>query len=339
MSALRGAILGFGRVAEAAHAPAWREAAGFSVAAVSDPDPARRAAAEAALPGARVYASAAELLRREKGLDFVDVAAPPFLHAELAGLALSAGLHVLCEKPLVLSRAEFEPLREEARRRRLALFCVHNWKHAPLFRRLKEVLDSGAIGRVRHVDLHVLRERPAAVAAPTGNWRTDKRLSGGGILVDHGWHQIYLLCWLLGRSPLRASGLLRRPEPSAAEEEALCLLEFPEASATLYMTWRAARRGHRGAAYGERGSVELHDDRLVVTGADPAPQTFEFGEPLSAGSAHPTWFADALPLFADAVRDPKTGAGAENLAEAEACLRVIETLYSPLRPRAEEARA
>jgi predicted dehydrogenase len=338
VSALKGALLGFGRVAEAAHAPAWRGAAGFVIAAVSDPDPQRRAAAEKALPGARTYASAGELLKRERGLDFADVAAPPFLHAELAGLSLARGLHVLCEKPLVLSRRDFDALRSEAERRRLALFTVHNWKHAPLLRRLREILRSGALGRLRHLELHTLRSRPAAVASASGNWRTDAKLAGGGILIDHGWHQLYLLHWLIGEAPLRASGLLRRPKPGAAEEEALCLVEFPSASAALYLSWRAERRAHWGVAYGEGGSAELKDDRILLARGDSPPQTFSFPEPLSAGSAHPEWFADTLIEFAAAVSYP--AARAENLAEAESCLRIIESLYEAERaPRRIEAAA
>ena len=106
MKKYRGAIVGFGKVAEQAHVPGFRLAPGFEIAAVVDPSEERRAQALAALPGARAYADFAAAAEAEAKLDFVDVAAPPRFHAPVVTQALSRGLHVLCEKPLALDLAE-----------------------------------------------------------------------------------------------------------------------------------------------------------------------------------------------------------------------------------------
>src|SRR2546426_11982644 len=98
---LRGAIIGVGNVALAGHLPAWLERSDVSIVAASDPREGGRARLESLAPGIRWYDSALELLGRET-LDFVDVCVPPALHAEISGRALERGLHVLCDKPLVV---------------------------------------------------------------------------------------------------------------------------------------------------------------------------------------------------------------------------------------------
>ncbi|MBI5596131.1 MAG: Gfo/Idh/MocA family oxidoreductase [Elusimicrobia bacterium] len=330
---LRGALVGFGRVAEDAHLPAFRASPGFVVAAVVEADPRRRKAAAAALPGARLYASLAELAADGPGLDFVDIATPPWLHAPLAKEALEAGLHVLCEKPLALREADLDALAAAAEAGGRALVCVHNWKKAPLLAKLKELLDAGAVGDLRYAEWQVLRTEPAKDAG--GGWRTDPARSGGGIVMDHGWHAFYLLCWLLGRRPTSASALLA---PAArSEEEATVLAGFGALSAVVHLSWRAPRRGHRGEFRGSRGAVEVQDDALVVRLADGSESRFVFAEPLSKGSAHPEWFRGTLADFADAVRDPRARAAA--LEEARDAMRLVELCYASAPARGARRRA
>lgn len=321
---LKGALIGFGKVAEAAHLPAFRASPRFSLEAVVEADAARRQAAAAALPGARVYATLPELLARERGLDFADVAAPPWLHAPLALEALGAGLHVLCEKPLATTPEDLDALGAAARKAGRALFCVHNWKKAPLISRLKELLDAGAAGPVHEAHWHVLRTQPAADAG--GGWRLDPARSGGGVVMDHGWHAFYLLSWLLGRRPTSAHAVLT-PAPRV-EEEASVLADFGGVPASVRLSWRAPARGHWGLFRGPEGSIELSDDRLVLRRG--GAETFHaFREALSAGSAHPDWFRDLLPDFADAVARPEARAAA--LEEAADAMRMVSLCYGAAR--------
>lgn len=322
---LKGVLVGFGKVAESAHLPAFRGNPLFTLEAVVEADPARRQAAAAAVPGARVYASLSELTARERGLDFADIAAPPWLHAPLALEALGAGLHVLCEKPLALSEPELESLAAAAAAADRALVCVHNWKKAPLIARLKELLDAEAAGPVREAHWHVLRTKPAADAG--GGWRLDPARAGGGVVMDHGWHAFYLLAWLLGR---RADGAHALLSPAArAEEEASVLADFGGVPAAVRLSWRAPARGHWGLFRGPEGSIEMGDARLVVRRGD-AVTTHAFAEPLSAGSAHPEWFRDLLPDFADAVARPAARAAA--LAEARGAMLLVSRCYGAPAP-------
>ncbi|MEK7744617.1 MAG: Gfo/Idh/MocA family oxidoreductase, partial [Elusimicrobiota bacterium] len=338
-------LLGFGQVAEDAHAPAFERGPGFSIVAVADPAPKRLAAARARFPRARAYPSPEALLDSESGLDFVDIAVPPFLHAELAMRALRRRLHVLCEKPLALTARDFESLRAEAARQKKALFPVHNWKHCPQFSALHALLREGAVGEPRHLQLHALRRRPASVRSGS-NWRTDRGRAGGGILVDHGWHNLYLACWLMDRAPRSASAFLNFPGhasggrhqslgggtssgyPSVAEseDEAVCLVRFEAASAVLVLSWRAPVRGQWGVVYGSSGSVELLDDALLLRRGEDPPQTIRFPEKISASSAHPEWFSGTLRDFRSAAAKPE--ARCAELEEAGHCAALIESLYA-----------
>ncbi len=329
---LKGALIGFGKVAENAHAPAWQKEKGVSLLAAADASPERRAAAEKTFPGIRTYADFERLLEEETDLDFVDIATPPHLHAAQCRLALQKGRHVLCEKPLVLNKKDFTSLRDTAQKQDRALFTTHNWKHAPLFIKLRSLLDADAIGAVRHMQWHTLRSRPAAAASKAkSNWRTDKKLSGGGILIDHGWHAFYLITWLLAAAPKTASGALRfdggtvAAKKSSAENEATCLVEFPDSSAVVHLTWNATRRAHWGVLEGARGTIEILDDRLRVLQGRETSHTYVFPHPLSHGSAHPEWFSTMLGDFRAAIANRRRRS--HNLKEAEHCIDLIERIY------------
>src|SRR5918992_3035960 len=150
---LRGAIIGLGNVALEGHLPGWIARDGIEIVAVTDVEGARRAEAAGRVPGARWFDSA-DALMAASGLDFVDICTPPSSHAPLIERALSRGLHVLCEKPLVRSPDELDAVRRLAAARRRIVHTVHNWHHAPIVRRTAELVREGAVGRVTRVTWH-----------------------------------------------------------------------------------------------------------------------------------------------------------------------------------------
>ncbi|MDA1236736.1 MAG: Gfo/Idh/MocA family oxidoreductase, partial [Acidobacteria bacterium] len=106
MEPLKIALLGLGQAAQNIHLPALRGLGEqFEVVAVCDPDAAAREAAHAAMPGAKGYADAPELIRAG-GIEAVVISSPPSEHCDQACAALAAGLQVFCEKPLAMTLAE-----------------------------------------------------------------------------------------------------------------------------------------------------------------------------------------------------------------------------------------
>jgi predicted dehydrogenase len=159
---LRGAIVGYGFIMEKGHVAAYGERAermraegrtpDVEIVAVADVCRERREAAAKRFPGVRTYSDFLELVDAEAGnLDFVDIATPPAKHAAVARAALGRGLHVLCEKPLATTIADARDMLDSALAAKRVLFPCHNYKHAPVIRSVRRILESGAIGRVHLV--------------------------------------------------------------------------------------------------------------------------------------------------------------------------------------------
>lgn len=324
---LRGAMIGCGNVAANGHLPGWLSRRDVAIVAVADTNPARQAEMAVRLPQARWYESADALLAGE-ALDFVDICAPPATHAGLIRSALTRGLHVLCEKPLVCRMDDLGDLARMAEEADKALYTVHNWHHAPAIRFVRDLLRKGTIGAVRHCGWEVLRTKPAvAGGGGGGNWRLDPAMAGGGILVDHGWHAFYILHGWMGEAPVRVSARLetRRHTGFPLEDTAAVQCEFARATGEVYLTWAADERRTRAEVLGARGAIHVEDNAVVLREAGPrgAERRWTFPSALSDGSHHPDWFGEVAGDFVAGVRD-KTFRSA-NLAEAFLCVALLTT--------------
>jgi predicted dehydrogenase len=338
---LRGAIVGFGFIAEKGHLPGYRGATThrFDIVAVADGCPARRALAKQLIPGVRTYADATSLLAAERGqLDFVDVATPPSEHAAIAKTALEAGLHVLCEKPLTTTTADAEMLLATAERCERVLYPSHNYRHAPVVRAVRELLDEGAIGRVHLITLDTFRTTHArGVADWRPDWRREHRWAGGGIAMDHGSHTFYLAFDWLGAYPTALSATMAVPDQGGqggghdTEDTLSCQVRFPGGTAIASLTWRAGLRRVHYSLHGERGAILVHDDDIeVVRQRD--------GKPLSEkrsiksdwmDASHSEWFASLFDRFAVAIEtDQYVGRDATDALE---CVRLIQAAYESAR--------
>ena len=384
---MKGAILGVGNVAVNGHLPGWRERRDVEIVAAADVREEGRAALAQRLPRARWYDSVDALLAAEK-LDFIDICTPPAFHASAIASALDAGVHVLCEKPLVLSSGELARLSALARERARVLATVHNWRHAPVLLRVTELVRSGAVGSVSSVRWETLRDRPAAASGQADNWRVDPAVAGGGILVDHGWHALYAIQQWISGEPERVSARLesRRAGKSDIEDTAEVVLEYPDLPchseerndeesapaaaesrgrslaslgmtkgeetpgmsnsgekrgtstkgirAEIFLTWTADERANRVTLQGSGGALVI--DGRVLEIRDPFGEVGsreELPGALSEGSHHPDWFRGVLEEFLGEIRDPSHRG--RSLAEAQRCLRWIETAYESGRRRGE----
>lgn len=280
------------------------------------------------MPGVHLYEGTAELLSVERELDAVIVTTPPLYHADAVLAGIRSGLDVLCEKPLTLDPEALAVIRTESASRGRVVYTVNNWAFSPQWSRLLETAASGALGALRHVEIRVLRTKPSVSALP-GDWRKDPAVAGGGILVDHGWHNLYLLRRLLGPGVRLVSAVLQ--PAGAVDELATALFEAPGATGTMHLSWRASERSNSALVVGEKGSAELRDDVLVVR-AGGTEDTVRFPAKLSAGSAHPEWLEAMWPAFEAERAGSARGA---SLDEASFCLETIRAAYA----RREAARA
>jgi predicted dehydrogenase len=323
-STLRGAIIGFGNAAVNAHLCGWRKSDCFRIDAVVETQPERVALARELLPKARIHASMKDLLA-ENCLDFVDICTPPCYHDELILEACRGGLHVFCEKPIAISPHGLTQIQEASRESDRVVFTVNNWKYAPIWLKTAELLRENRIGAIRSISMNVLR-CPGS-GGGLSDWRRCLEQASGGILIDHGWHNLYLVLSLIREDPLSISARMQcAPGNDSFLEEVVDLeLGFHKAKVNLHLTWRAERRGNFGIIVGEHGTLHMNDDHLILDCHHSPPLRLDFNETLSAGSHHPEWMDPVVHHFGREIADREHRGS--NLAEAMRCAKLIQLAY------------
>jgi len=289
--------------------------------AVHEPLAQRRQAALRANNNLRVYEDL-DLLLAGESPDFVDIASPPAFHADAARAALEAGAHVLVEKPLCLNLDDLRSLCSLAQARGRILFCVHNWKHSPAYRRAFQTISAGRLGELRYCALTRLRTRQAGGAL----WRLDPLIGGGGILIDHGWHVFYLMQWLMGaNAPASVAARLGIFPPGVIEEVAEVSVSFENgALGHIHLSWRAPARRTSAVLYGEQGMLEIEDGSVRLTHRSGAVEDLSVVEEAD-NSYHPGWFASLAQEFETAIVQGPLGAVAmQNQHEAATALAMLE---------------
>lgn len=341
---LKGAIIGYGFIASEGHLKAYesraREIGDVEIVAVADICAARRDLAAQRLKKARIYTDFDILIEEEAGLDFVDICTPAYAHAEIALLALNKKLHVLCEKPLTTSIDDATELLKAAQRNERVLFPCHNYKYAPVVKRIRQILENGGIGRVHSLTLQTFRNTHAkGVSEWHKDWRRDKRYSGGGIAMDHGSHTLYLTFDWLGTYPTAVTAKMGNLSEGKFDTEDNCsaLLTFPNGLAQVYLTWTAGVRKVLYTIQGDRGAITVDDDEIQVAiqkptdGEDVAQGAISWDvqrETVSShwmDASHTTWFNALFDQFLKAI-DQKEFLNKEIL-EAFRCIDVITTAY------------
>jgi predicted dehydrogenase len=318
---LRGAFIGFGNVAANGHTPGWRARGDVKIVAATDAAESRREAFHGAVPDGRWHETVDDLLARED-LDFVDICAPPGSHAALIERALSAGLHVLSEKPLVTRVEDAKPLAETAARAGRVLHTVHNWLEAPICRKISRLIDEGAIGEVRSVSWRTLRTQPAIAVSADGvtNWRVDPAMAGGGILFDHGWHALYCVMRWAG-VPVSVAARLetRRFHEHPLEDTASVDLTTAAGLSNIFLTWAADERSNTIDIDGEQGEIHVSGDAVVLK-SNSRERRWPCPPSLAEGSHHPDWFGGVASDFVAAA----SGAAKSNQGQALLCARLID---------------
>lgn len=226
-------IVGFGRIG-AEHA-AWLAAArGIRAVAVADATPARQVLARK--HGLRVYPDAAGLLA-DSDVSAALVATPTAMHFEHVSAALSAGKHVMVEKPMALNLAQSRQLAEEAARRGVVLSVFHNRRWDLDYLTVRQAVASGVFGKLINVESRLGQFSSCVGPAAREyrpNWRNEGAFGGGG-LYDWGSHFVDQVWRLLHPAkPIRVFAQLRGNVWSTdCDDFARLLIDFDSGVAAL----------------------------------------------------------------------------------------------------------
>lgn len=196
--------------------------------AVAEPCDDRREAFASAhhIPAEYATASWEELLKKNIKADCVFVCTHDRAHYEPTMLALDKGYHVLCEKPMSTEKHELINLCAKSKESNRTLSICHGLRYSPLFVKLKELLDGGAIGQLTNIQhTESVAYWHMAHSFVRGNWRREDETSP--MILQKCCHDLDILCWLVG-SPLKtvsSFGSLShfRPENKPEGSPAFCL--------------------------------------------------------------------------------------------------------------------
>ncbi len=148
----------------------------------------------------------ANALINDPDITAIYVATPPLQHEEYTIAALRAGKPVYVEKPMTLTAASAKRMLTVAEETGTPLSIAHYRREQPLFKKIKELIDTKAIGEVRNVSIQLYQPHQSNLVVQTEtNWRVDSVVSGGGLFHDQAPHQLDLMIYFFGH-PKKACG-------------------------------------------------------------------------------------------------------------------------------------
>ncbi len=204
MKKLTVGIIGLGGIAHT-HVPGWQASPHARLVAGADLNTSVFPDWQTRYGVTRLYASAADLIA-DPEIDIVDICSPNMYHAEQAIAALTAGKHVICEKPLAPTPNDIRRMIAARDRSRKLLMTAQHFRFRGASQAVRAEITTGALGQIYHARSWMLR-RSLIPVRPTFIM---KEHSGGGPTIDIGVHILDLTLWLMGHpKPVTVSGVAR----------------------------------------------------------------------------------------------------------------------------------
>lgn len=247
---MRWGLIGTSGYGRSVAVPACAAVDGVELIAVLSSD-ADRASALAAEHGVAHATTNVEEFLGAPELDAVWITAPTFLHHELGLAALSAGKHVLLEKPLAMTSAQGWELVEAARRANLVLATGYQARYVPAHRTMQRLIAEGAIGEVSMARTYYGVHR----GGPPPEWRQHRETAHWGALADIGTHHLDLLRMLVGEVS-EATALSGHQLGFETEDTSSAALRFESgALGSLTVSVNVWKQHTRVEVHGTRGAL------------------------------------------------------------------------------------
>lgn len=264
-----------------------------------------------------------QALLDDENVDAVYLPLPNGIHMEWVEKAAKAGKHILCEKPMALTEEQVREMFAAAKANGVLLEEAYAYRHAQLAQKVKEIVDSGAIGRIRY-----LESKHSTFDTNRSGIRYQKG-NGGGAVYDVTCYNVSLASYLLGKDPEDMSVYCGFDKETGVDTSDAVMLRYEEGvTAMLYAGLDAYRRGCY-SILGDTGRIDV-DHKFnssgvchirVSTGA--RPQGAEYVDETTMD--YTIWVEDnykrEIELFSDAVLNgtPLTISEEESLRTARVC--------------------
>ena len=264
-----------------------------------------------------------QALLDDENVDAVYLPLPNNVHLEWVLKAAAAGKHILCEKPLALTEAQVKEMFAAAKKGGVLLEEAYAYRHAQLAQKVKEIVDSGAIGKIRY-----LESKHSTLDTNRQGIRYQKGM-GGGAVYDVTCYNVSLASYLLGADPAELHVCCGFDAETGVDTSDAVLLRYGAgATAMLYAGLDAYPRGSF-SVLGESGRIDV-DHKFnsrglchVRVGKNARPQNAEYVDEIVTD--HTVWVDDNYQLeiaqFSDAILNgtPLTISEEESLRTARVC--------------------
>ncbi|MDB5014332.1 MAG: oxidoreductase [Daejeonella sp.] len=198
MKSIKWGIIGCGDVTEIKSGPAFNKAENSELVAVMRRN-AEKAEDYAKRHNVPKWYNEAQLMINDPDINAIYIATPPLYHEEYTLAALKAGKPVYVEKPVTINEASCIRMANASVEFKTKLSVAHYRRALPVFNKVKDLLETKAVGDVRFVNLQMLQpDKSKIIANSEENWRIDPAISGGGLFHDLAPHQLDLMLYYFG---------------------------------------------------------------------------------------------------------------------------------------------
>jgi predicted dehydrogenase len=247
------------------------------------------------LDESRIYTDYKVLLEKEaampadKRIDFVSIVTPNFVHFEPAMMALEKGFNVVIEKPITFTLEEAQQLKAKVEETGLSLLLCHTYTGYPMVKQAKQLLKSGAIGKIRKVYVEYPQGWLSTLLEASGNaqasWRTDPKKSGkAGCMGDIGTHAFNLAEYITGLEVTHICADINIVvEKRLLDDDGAAFLKFNSGVTGVLMATQIAAGEENNVkirVYGEKGGIEWKQEdanTLLVKWLDKPTEIYRTG--------------------------------------------------------------
>ncbi len=262
------------------------------------------------LPGERNYPSWEAMLDGERGrpegdrIDFVSIVTPNDVHFPVAKAFVDAGMHVVCDKPMVTEVEEAAELVELVEKRGVVFCVTYNYTGYPMVKQARAMVRAGELGEIRKVIVEYnqgwLATKLEATGQKQAEWRTDPARAGiGGATGDIGSHAENLSTYVTGVEIESLSADIKSFLDRRVDDDANVLLRYANGARGILTASQICvgqLNDLRLRVWGERGGLQWHQEdpnRLTVWSLDGPQRVYHRGE---AGLSDAARMATRLPV-------------------------------------------
>lgn len=261
---IKGAIVGFGKIARTNHLDAFHSVellSKINITSAVEVDKNIREKSAKEFENIKFYDALDKLFANET-IEFVDITTPPKYHKEIIEWAIEKNLHIICEKPFTLSLLEAKELYKRLNEANILFVPCHQYKYSPLWGAFKSFINELNTDEKIFLQFNIFRTgADPGVNSNSEPWRLDKEISGGGILSDTGFHYLYLSNWLMDKLiRVTTANHNLADNQSKVEDTSQVILEYERGIVQINLTWAYHSRRNEAKLISKKGSL-FYDGR------------------------------------------------------------------------------